>query len=375
MKTQLTYEELRSGINEWYEYQLTSFLLNEEINRKDCSIADFLQSPQTIENLAKYFNFHPIAVERFLNCWISMKLLCKQKNLYQFIYIKSEFIKKDYNWIMNECKNIVSNGNSKIKDYARYFMEIIYPFFQPEILLSALKTNESQWFYAKKLNVKQVFELCSEKPELLHLYTRLFQNGNKESDKKMLHYLDIPNGVSILDIGGGVGQLADRILMNYPNINNITLYEYKKAKNIYFEYIEPLQNKYPKKLSIVFGDFFFKTSGISQRGLYKLDTDKKFDYIFLGWVLHDWDDKKCEIIINNAKYHLLPNGKIIILESVLNEDGTSDIPIYDILMLITANGIERKYSEFKYLLENSGFQLDEFVKNENGRDFIVASQK
>lgn len=86
-------------------------------------------------------------------------------------------------------------------------------------------------------------------------------------------------------------------------------------------------------------------------------------------VLHDWGDEDCIKILTNCHKALPLNGKLLILDQVIDPSKSSPAEIgavYNLDMLMLANfqgnGKERTTAEWKRLLEAAGFSHTSFLK-------------
>lgn len=96
----------------------------------------------------------------------------------------------------------------------------------------------------------------------------------------------------------------------------------------------------------------------------------------MSWVLHDWSDETCRKILRNC-YDALPSGgALLITESVLNEDlsGPPFAVLMSLHMLVVCEpgAKERSESQYRSLLEETGFRLESLVRLQAPRDLIVA---
>ncbi|KYR00685.1 O-methyltransferase family 2 protein [Tieghemostelium lacteum] len=145
----------------------------------------------------------------------------------------------------------------------------------------------------------------------------------------------------VCDLGGSQGMLIREILKNNPNVQKginfdlPTIIEYKKSN-------EDNNTRYEE----VAGDFF--------------DSVPFADAYTLKFVLHDWNDDKCKIILKNIE-NANANAKIIIYDSICDSKNESKFsPIYDIKMKHFLNGRERSPQEWINLAESCNYKIVEF---------------
>ncbi|KAJ1406066.1 S-adenosyl-L-methionine-dependent methyltransferase [Sesbania bispinosa] len=89
----------------------------------------------------------------------------------------------------------------------------------------------------------------------------------------------------------------------------------------------------------------------------------KADAAFIKWVLHDWSDEECIQILKKCK-EAIPkeNGRVIIVEAVIEEGGGKHDKLKDIGLLLdmvmmahTNLGKERTLKEWDYVIKMAGF--------------------
>jgi hypothetical protein len=86
------------------------------------------------------------------------------------------------------------------------------------------------------------------------------------------------------------------------------------------------------------------------------------DVYILKSVLHNWDDASCITILKNCFKAMGPAMRLLIIERVIAPDSAkSEAVLFDINMLIMTQGQERTASEYKRLLDDSGFILHQVI--------------
>jgi len=114
------------------------------------------------------------------------------------------------------------------------------------------------------------------------------------------------------------------------------------------------------RLETVSGDFF---KSVPEGG----------DAYIMKWIIHDWDDEKSNTILRNIRKRMQPNGKLILVDSVVPE---SDEPHFskfiDLNMLVMTGGKERTEKEFAQLLAAAGFKLIRVIPTDLPTSIIEA---
>jgi orsellinic acid C2-O-methyltransferase len=163
----------------------------------------------------------------------------------------------------------------------------------------------------------------------------------------------------IVDVGGGHGALLAAVLdMAHPD-----------ARGVLLDMPHAIEGA--RKLLTAAGladrcDFttedFFKS----------IPTDA--DAYLLKAIVHDYDDARSKIILQNCRRAILPNGKLLIIERVLPSRFEASsrhnaLARADLNMLVALGGRERTEAEFKNLFETSGFRLSRVV--ETGLEYSI----
>jgi ubiquinone/menaquinone biosynthesis C-methylase UbiE len=86
------------------------------------------------------------------------------------------------------------------------------------------------------------------------------------------------------------------------------------------------------------------------------------DAYLMSHILHDWLDKPCKIILRNCHRAMKPNSKLLVVEMVIPPGNEPSVAkLLDLEMLVITGGCERTETEFKELLESSGFILSRII--------------
>jgi hypothetical protein len=79
----------------------------------------------------------------------------------------------------------------------------------------------------------------------------------------------------------------------------------------------------------------------------------------MKFILHDWNDRQCDAILENLAKYAKPGSKLLLVETVVEEDDNqpSASKVMDLNMLGMTGGKERTPSEYGELFERAGFRL------------------
>src|SRR5262249_55074242 len=100
------------------------------------------------------------------------------------------------------------------------------------------------------------------------------------------------------------------------------------------------------------------------------------DAIVLSWILHDWSDEQCGVILRQCVGALPPAGRLLVSELVLRDDGGvrrfGNIMNMHMLVACDPGAKERTEAEYRQLLHSAGLRDVEIIRLSGPRDLIVA---
>lgn len=149
-----------------------------------------------------------------------------------------------------------------------------------------------------------------------------------------------PETGTVCDIAGGAGVLLGEILKAYPGLDGVVV----EAPLVLAEAATYLASiGLADRVQLVEGDLFGQIQATA-------------DIYLLKWILHDWDDAKCETIIKNVAAAMPDNARLVAIEG--NQDRNEVHPRFsmiDLQMLtMSEGGRERSGAELERLLTNGG---------------------
>jgi len=154
----------------------------------------------------------------------------------------------------------------------------------------------------------------------------------------------------IVDVGGGHGSFIASILKGNPQMKGI-LFDAPPVIDGALGRIEA--EGIAERCDLVAGDFF---QSVPADG----------DAYILKWIIHDWDDARSTTILRNCRRAIMENGKLLIVESVVPRGSEPHFSKFiDLNMLVMTGGRERTETEYRTLLEASGFRLTRIIPTES----------
>jgi hypothetical protein len=155
--------------------------------------------------------------------------------------------------------------------------------------------------------------------------------------------VDLCGATTIVDVGGGVGELAAALLVRHPSLRAV-VFDLEHARAGAMRNAD--ERGVGARMSFASGDFFVALPAAA-------------DAYLLKSVLHDWGDADCVRILRSVGAALPPNGRVFVIERLVpRPPGTSAadrmVARSDLNMLVGPGGRERTEEEFAALLGAAG---------------------
>jgi hypothetical protein len=159
------------------------------------------------------------------------------------------------------------------------------------------------------------------------------------------------SGIStLMDVGGGVGELMSAILKKYPSMRGIVFdlpHCTERAR-------QNLAGAGVAERAEFIGGSFFES------------VPAGADAIMLKSIIHDWNDERCVRILQNCHSALKRGDRLTVIDRVVPEKVEPDADylsavLSDLNMLRGPGGCERTESEHRDLLSRSGFRMTRVV--------------
>ncbi len=205
-----------------------------------------------------------------------------------------------------------------------------------------------------------VFEHMGKSQQLNELYNKAMTNTSRMQVAAILSSFNFSGFRYVVDVGGGLGFFISALLYKYKNLKG-TLFDLPQV----VPGLEKLPDFYEsdERLKIESGSFF---ENIPEGG----------DLYTLKNILHGWKDEDSVRILKNIRKAINPEGKIIIIEVVVEGiNKPSWGKMSDIFMMAGLDGRERTAGEFRTVLEESGFRLEQIRKTVSPLSLIIAAPK
>lgn len=334
------------------------------------------QTIRSAEGACSQFGFHPIASRRFYNFLRSFGFTSPLNEGWKTRFFDPEVSRVaaagDWREVERLTNGLDPEDAKTLRLYAQYFCEFLLPFFRPNVLEEALRTNRSQWGLACGLEIDQPFELYEKKPEQLSAFTELMHRVNMSENARVAPLVLNATDRSVLDVAGGSGSLALALARHSGELRKIETMEHPDGIALLRNTFLKFATKHEEDRISFIGGSLFETN--SEGGFSALANKEPYDLGILGWILHDWNDDLVVKILSATRRHIRKGGRLVVLEALLDEDGMGPETLSDMIMLLIANSAERTFSAYKELIEFAGYQNVRLLDSP-GRRKIIAAEK
>jgi ubiquinone/menaquinone biosynthesis C-methylase UbiE len=206
-------------------------------------------------------------------------------------------------------------------------------------LMHSIKTGEIAFDDFFKMDIWQYFK---QNPEDGAVFNDSMSGVTGVANEAIMSVYDFSPFHRVIDIGGGHGGLITSILKKNP-----------QSQGVLFDAPQVIEGARPRleangvadRCETVAGNFF---EAVPAGG----------DAYVMKWIIHDWDDEKALTILKNIRSQMQPNGRLIVVETVVPDtDEPHFSKFFDLNMLVMTGGKERTAAEFEQLLATAGFKL------------------
>jgi hypothetical protein len=219
-------------------------------------------------------------------------------------------------------------------------------------LLHSVQTGETAF---SRVYGTTFFEYLDRHPDAARVFNANMTAGTRVVADALATAYDFSEVNVLVDIGGGQGALAAAVLRQNP-----------RARAVIFDQQTVLDDATPvlQELGILPrcdlspGDFF---KAVPAGG----------DLYTLKDIIHDWDDARADVILQNVRRAMRPDSKLLLVERVIppgNEPFGGKL--VDITMLVFTGGMERTEPEYNSLLHRAGLTLNRVIPLKTGASAI-----
>jgi phospholipid N-methyltransferase len=182
-------------------------------------------------------------------------------------------------------------------------------------LADAIRSGQRQ---AQATLGRELFRYYAENPIEGSAFTDAMSNLSTMIAEEVTRVLDTSTSEHVVDIGGASGAIISALLDGSPALRGTIL----ELADVAPRARAALAKRgLSSRCQVAEGDFF---KAVPPADIYVLKQ-----------IIHDWDDEQSVRILSNCAQSLRRNGRVILIEYVLPEDGrSSDVPLMDLSMLV-----------------------------------------
>lgn len=282
----------------------------------DLQLADCVTTPLSLNDLAEKIVVNAQALQRLLRCLIESGVFAYDQNGLICNNDASQFLQKDHPqtirpFILHDDPtrwNAIGNLGYSIKTGKPSFDQLY---------------NTDYFSYLQKDSV--LSERFDEAMTII----------SQQEDMLVAQMIDFAGVVA--DIGGGKGQLLQRIAENNSRVTQCILFDLQQVHDNVV-----LQNKL---ITQVAGSFFDPIV-------------VKADAFILKRILHDWDDAKALQILHNVAATMNEENVLYIVDAVVDQCQDKKLILdIDLRLLTIFGGQERIQAEFETLCSAAGLEI------------------
>jgi predicted O-methyltransferase YrrM len=204
-------------------------------------------------------------------------------------------------------------------------------------LLYSVRTGEPAFWHLYGMNF---WSCLSDNPDQAAVLYAAARDMDRLNEAAASAY-DFSGVRHLVDIGSGEANVLASILRRYPQMTAVAYDRPEIARKAGHVLAEA---GVADRVRPVGGDFF---ASVPAGG----------DAYLLSMVLHDWDDARAALILANARRAMGQQGKVVVIDAVLPEDGSHhDGRLRDLIMLAVHGGRERTETQFRALFAQAGLR-------------------
>jgi len=280
-----------------------------------------LMGKVTAEALAAETGIDPWPMQRFLRILVALGLFSRDGDGYG-LTAKGAFLSRSH----------PESIDAWIRMHG-YFFQAFTP------LEAVLKTGVSGYELSAG---RKHFDAMAEMPDFAAAFDMGMNQMFIPETEAMIARFDFGRFSSLMDVGGGNGEVLLRVLEKFPHMTG-TLFDLPHVVDRAAARIGA--SPAADRCATVGGSFFEPLPGGAQA-------------ILLRHIIHDWMEEDALAILSNCRDALAPGGTLLIGEALIEEADHLTLPIrLDLTMMAYYNGAERTLEEYRALLAKAGMEI------------------
>jgi C-methyltransferase len=281
------------------------------------NIFDNLLKPKTVTKLSEELSLNPDKLLILLNALYQNGFLDKELEFFKVNSLSEYLTESTPESLKYACLNWSA-------EHMNAWQDLDY----------SIKTGKSSF---EKLYGLAFFDYLNENPEKLDAYHKAMYEYAKDDYKTLLDLIDFSRFRSVMDVGGSYGAVLENIKKKNPEVECIL-----------FDLEQVVNNVKLNDIQTIGGSFFDNLPEVAE-------------LIILSRILHDWNDDKSAIILQNCFEALPIDGALLIIENC-SDKIKSDLSLLSLNMAAICESYERSSKEYIGLAEKSNFRFQESVR-------------
>ena len=216
-------------------------------------------------------------------------------------------------------------------------------------IVDSLRTGRSGF---ETMYGRSFFDWVRDRPADLKAYQNAMSTYARHDYRALAEAVDFAVHRSILDAGGGTGELMFALLRACPDLSGTVMDMPEVVATA----------ETPEDLD---GRCRFTGADLFERWPVSSEA------VILARVLHDWPDPDALRILKRARESVRSGAMLYVLEMLL-DDSTGAGGLLDLHMLVMTKGTERTETQFRELLSVSGFRMLDVLPTESVSSVIRA---
>jgi hypothetical protein len=324
--------------------QLMKFIVGKWISKPiyvvaELGIADILaEGSKSIDELAQTSQSHAPSLYRVMRALASVGIFCETEGRRFELTPMAECLQT------GAMRSLALMFDSDWSDKAwGYFLD-------------SVRTGDTAF---EKAHGMPVSDWLEKNPHAATIFNEANAVKAARTHRAIVDVYDFAGIKTLTDVGGGLGVLMAEILMANPSMHGVVA----DIPSVVQEARATIRSRgLEGRCQVVECDFFKQIPAGS-------------DGYLMSHILHDWSVDRCTEILKNFHNAMKPDSKLLIVEMIVPPGNQPSIAkILDLEMLVTTGGKERTESEYKMLLESSGYHLTKIVSIEESVSVIEARQ-
>lgn len=298
----------------------------------ELGLADYLsEGPQTLRQLATSAQCDTPSLERLLRALLSLGIVTLTPDGQYAATVLGLRLRQ--------------NASDSLNAQARWFGQHSWRLWGE--LTESVRTGVSA---RARQSGKEGYADFEDSPDAAQLFNRAMCELTHVVALSMVDAYDFSQAGRLVDVGGGHGELLIPILQANRHARG-TVVDLRHALDGAQRHLAVAG--LADRIDVIEGDFFAALPGDG-------------DIYLLKAILHNWDDRRCELILATLHRSMPVRSKLLIIERVVPDvidmnPQRQAVCRSDLNMLVGRGGRERTRAEYTSLLERSGFSTPELI--------------